>query len=531
MQIIKRSFQEVPQFSERDRAYTLGDQSLRNFYAYQVDLDTFEQVIDDRKKMKVNRELLVTTLKAQLARYVTKAADTEKLVESLLNENTFTVITAHQPSLFTGPLYFIYKIISTIRLSRELKSAYPAYNFVPVFISGGEDHDFEEINHLNIFGKTLKWENDASGPTGKMETDTLQKVLGELGAILGESDAAKKVYEQIKLHYGSGKNYGRATLSFVNDLFGKYGLVVASMDESDFKRAFIPAIKKEIFEQLSASKVQETQEALSDAGFKSQAHAREINFFYMEKGIRERIVEENGSYQVLNTALSFSKTELEKLIEDHPEKFSPNVVMRPLYQETIMPNLAYIGGGGELAYWLERKSQFQTFDVFYPMLIRRNSVLWVDKGNQKKINKLGLSIIDFFDRKDRIIKKFVSEQAETELDFSSQLSAIEKPIDEIIALAKKVDPTLAKSSEAEKVRLLKQVDQMTSRIKRAEKQKHEVGNNQIEKIKEKLFPNNGLQERVDNFIPFYLKHGDKYFDVLLEHLNPLEKEMVIVVEE
>ena len=452
------------------------------------------------------------------------------LIKSFESDNTFSVITAHQPSLFTGPLYFVYKILSTIHLSRILKNEYPESNFVPVFVSGGEDHDFDEINHLQLFNQTVSWENDESGPVGKMNTSGLSEVLNKMKEILGEQPAAQDLHSLLTKHYGQSKPYGQATLSFVNELFAKYGLIVFNMDNKALKTAFIPSIKKEIFEQASATLVNQTQDQLAEAGFKSQAHARDINFFYMKKGIRERIVFENDMYSVLNSDIQFSKSELDQYIDENPDHFSPNVVTRPLYQETILPNLAYIGGGGELAYWLERKTQFEAFGIFYPMLIRRNSVLWVDAGSQKRMDKLGLNLDDFFGNKDAIVKSFVNLQATSELDFSEQIDGVAKHVDQLIEQGKQVDASLGKALEAEKTRLMKSLDQMSNRIVRAEKQKHDVSIKQIEKLKSKLFPKNGLQERVDNFIPFYLKHGETLFDTLLAALNPLEKDMVIVIE-
>jgi len=530
IQIQKKDFGAIPQFSVRDKAYTLEDQRLDKFSKYTASLESFETVIADRKKFPVNRPLLVHALLNQYKAYGMGEEKTLQVIKSLESENTFSVVTAHQPSLFTGPLYFVYKILSTIHLSRVLQKTYPTYNFVPVFISGGEDHDFDEINHLQLFNQTVSWENDEAGPVGKMNTSSLIPTLAKMEEILGEQSSAKKFHALLTKHYGQSNSYGQAALTFVNELFEQYGLIVFNMDNRLLKEAFIPVIKAEIFEERSAPLVNETQEKLAEVGFKSQAHARDINFFYMTKGVRERIVFEDGKYKVLNTALEFSKEALETYIEEHPDHFSPNVVTRPLYQETILPNLAYIGGGGELAYWLERKSQFEAFNTFYPMLIRRNSVLWVDNGSRKKIEKLGLSVDDFFGDKDGIVKSFVTLHSTAELDFSDQKARIKQEVDQLIEQGKQIDPTLGKSLEAEKTRLTKSVDQMASRIVRAEKQKHDVGIKQIEKLKTKLFPKNGLQERVDNFIPFYLKHGDTFFETLLAELNPLEKDMVIFIE-
>ena len=303
------------------------------------------------------------------------------------------------------------------------------------------------------------------------------------------------------------------------------------MNHPDLKRLFIPQIKEEIFNQPSQALVQATAEELTKIDFKPQAFPRAINFFYLRENLRERIVFEDGLYKVLNTDYQFTKAEMEAEIDNHPEYFSPNVVMRPVYQEVVMPNLAYIGGGGELAYWLERKSQFAHFDVFYPMLIRRNSVMWLDKGTTKKLRKLDIGITDLFQDTDSVIRLFVESQSTEALEINQEKGQISKAFDAITEKGKKIDPTLAKAFGAEKAKLLKTLGQLEGRLIRAEKQKHEVGLNQIRSIKDKLYPNNGLQERYDNLLGFYLKYGRGFFDFLLEHLNPLEKKMLVVLDE
>ena len=522
-------YAEVPQVSSRDKAYARADKALTPFYKYPVVIDSFAQIIEDKKNDKTNREVLVNVLIEQYNKIgmSTNVADN---VRSLQHNNTFTIVTAHQPSLFTGPLYYIYKIISTINLAKKLNAHLPEYNFVPVFITGGEDHDFEEMNHANIFNKKLIWENEESGSVGAMKTDSLKNVLAELKNILGESDSAKKVYELMENAHTKFDTYSDAALSLVNTLFEKDGLVSINTNHPNLKREFIPIIKDEVFNQASKPFVEATAEKLNAAGFKTQASPRDINFFYLNPQIRERIVFENNRYEVLNTDISFSKEEMEKEIENHPEHFSPNVIMRPLFQELILPNLAYIGGGGELAYWLERKTQFEHFNLNFPMLIRRNSAVWIDKGAKKKLTKLGLSTTEFFNETEGLIKAFVKNNSESELNFSEEKKELNVIFEKIKEKTKQVDSTLEKSVLAEAAKQIKSLENLESRVHRAEKQKHETSINQMRSLKEKLFPANGLQERKDNFMGFYLKHGDAYFETLKDIFDPLEKSFVVIEE-
>ena len=523
-------FTNVPQLSSKDVAYASDDPSLRSFFKYDVTIDAFASIIADKKKDPVDRMVLVKVLNSQYAQ-LERHELVDKNIESLLKEDTFTITTAHQPSLCTGPLYFILKIISTINLSRQLNAHYPNNHFVPIFLTGGEDHDFEEINHTHLFNKTLTWENEESGAVGAMKTDSLGAVLEELKEILGNSDRAVAAYKIIEEAYTGQDTYGKATVQLVHELFKNYGLVVFDPSHPDLKALFKPYIAKEIFEQPSKELVEHTAAQLVEAGFSGQAHAREINFFYLRDQMRERIVQNGQGFEVLNSDYKFSEEELRKEVEEHPERFSPNVIMRPLYQELTLPNLAYIGGGGELSYWLERKAQFEHFGLNFPMLIRRNSALWIDKGGVKRMKKLGLSVEDLFGDTEELIKAFVSEKSENELDLSAEKAQLEALYTAIKEKADQVDQTLGKTVLAEQAKQIKSFEQLQGKLMRAEKQRHEISINQIRGLKQKYFPNNGLQERYDNFLAFYTRYGNEFFDTLLEHLNPLQKGFVVLVED
>ncbi len=522
-------YAEVPQVSSRDKAYAKEEEALKQFYKYSTEYSSFAQIIEDKKKDDTNREILVKALLQQYSK-LGMHENVKSNIDKLNEQNTFTLVTAHQPSLFTGPLYYIYKIISTLNLAKKLNSFLPDYQFVPVFVTGGEDHDFEEMNHVNLFTKQLLWENEEKGSVGAMKTATLKDVLAELKEILGESENAKAIYDLMERSHTKFDTYSDAALSLINELFGKDGLVCLNMNQADLKREFIPIIKDEIFNQASQPLVEATAEKLNEVGFKTQASPREINFFYLNPQIRERIVFEDDRYQVLNTDISFSKEELEKEIDNHPEHFSPNVIMRPLYQELILPNLAYVGGGGELAYWLERKTQFEHFNLNFPMLIRRNSAVWIDKGTKKRIEKLGMTSTGLFLETEELIKIFIEENSEGELNFSEEKLELQAIFERVKNKTIEIDASLGKTVLAEAAKQIKSLENLENRVMRAEKQKHEISINQLRKLKEKLFPSNGLQERKDNFMAFYMKHGEAYLDTLKDIFDPLEKSFVVIEE-
>jgi bacillithiol biosynthesis cysteine-adding enzyme BshC len=530
MQPERIPFAEVPQFSARDKAYILQDPSLRSFYKHPAQIEQFDEVIAIRDTFSTDRELLHRVFRKQYDQLPEQAAVSVQ-VEALKNSQTYTVITAHQPCLFTGPLYFIYKILSCINLAGQLSARYPDKHIVPVFIIGGEDHDFEEINHLHLFGRRLEWHQEQGGAVGRLSVATLRPVLDELQQLLGDREDALALFEMVERNFTSYPAYGQTMQAFLHELFGERGLLVFNMDDAELKRAFLPMIKREIFEHVSKDLVEETQQQLETLGYIGQAHAREINFFFLQEGSRRRIVEEGAGFRILDSDKYFSREELEMELETHPERFSPNVVMRPLYQELILPNLAYIGGGGEIAYWLERKTQFEAFGLPFPMLIRRNSVLWIDHGSAKKMEKLNLEISDLLPDIDHIIRHFVEREAGEPLDLTNEKAQIQALFERIALHAEEIDPTLIGYIGSEGVKQLKSLEQIEGRLMRAEKQKHETAIKQLRALKQKLFPGNGLQERHDNFLGVYLKNRKDWFDVLQQHLNPLDTDFLVFRED
>ena len=527
MQIERIPFSEVPQFSKRDVAYATGSEDLRPFSKYPVTLEAFADVMRDKAKDDTDRELLADELEKQFAELPEKAAVTEQ-TRHLRSPQTFTVVTAHQPSLFFGPLYFVLKICSTINLARQLNERYPDKHVVPVFISGGEDHDFEEVNHTYVYGNRIGWDDKQGGPVAAYATESLGDALAQLKDILGDRDTAQDIYGKIETAFTENKTHGRATVALAHELFGDYGLVVADMSRPAFKAAFRPMMEREIFESVSQPLIETAQAKLEKLGYSGQAHAREINLFYLTPNRRDRIVREDGKFRVLDTDKRFTEEELRQELQEHPERFSPNVVMRPLFQELIFPNLAYIGGGGELAYWLERKEQFATFGLNFPMLIRRNSVLWIDKSNQKKLEKLDLDYRELFRDADLIIRDYVAAESENELSLADELAELEQLFQGIAKKAEEIDPTLAKAVMGEHARQAKAVENLEGRLRRTEKQRFETSMNQIRGLRDKLFPENGLQERYDSFLNFYLQEGDAMFDTLVEHLDPLQDGLVVI---
>jgi len=311
-------------------------------------------------------------------------------------------------------------------------------------------------------------------------------------------------------------------------LFEKYGLVIIDGDDEKLKKLFIDEFKSELISRENHTLINQTSQKLKELGFKPQVTPREINLFYLQEGLRERIVFEEEKYKVLNTKIQFSETEIIQELNNYPERFSPNAPMRCMYQEKILPNLAYIGGGGELAYWFQLKEMFAANNISFPILVLRNSVLFIDKGSNKRLQKLGITPTDLFKETNFLIKEYLKNVSAVVLELKEEKKTIEAVFNAIAKKSENIDASLQAMIKAELQKSLKALKKIENRLIKSEKQKEEVAVNQIKNLKDKLFPNNSLQERHDNFISLLLFYGEDIIDELIENLNPLDKQLVVL---
>ena len=523
-------YTQTASFSKIVIDYLNGAETLKPFYSQAPSLGGIKAKIEERKKFTTNRSVLVDVLKEQYSRLET-SSPVQQNIESLLSKNTFTVCTAHQPNLFTGPLYFIYKILHAIKLAEHLKQHLPEYNFVPVYYMGSEDADFAELNHTYVDGKRLEWKKEQKGAVGRMIVDkTLIQLIDELEGQLIVEEKGAEVIELLRKAYTNGKTIQWATFELLNGLYGDYGLVVLIPDHPLLKKQMNKIFKDDLFSNKPSEIVHETSERLSEH-YNAQAYPREINLFYLKDDIRERIEKRKDRFFVLNTELSFNEEELKKELKNHPERFSPNVILRGIYQETILPNLVFVGGGGELAYWLQLKDLFSCYGVPYPVLVLRNSFLVIEDKWQKKIAQLGLGLPNIFKPENDLMNQMAKEKAEHPVSLNGNFERAEELFQQIQTQALQVDATLSKHVAAIQTRSLKALQELEKKMLRAEKRKHAELNGQIQKLKTALFPNDGLQERVENFSRFYAKWGRSFIEELYKHSLAMEQEFMLLIEQ
>lgn len=489
----KVAFADVHSFSSFFLDYLNQQKALRPFYSHSPDLDNFAAQMTAKSTFPKNqRELLVDELKKQYAS--SECSETVKQnIASLSSDRTFTVTTGHQLNIFTGPLYFIYKIVTAINACRQLARTYPGYHFVPVYWMASEDHDFEEISYFNLYGKTYTWQTDQTGAVGRFNPKSIVQLMKE---IPGDTKLFAKAY-------GEHDTLSDAVRYYVNQLFGSEGLVVIDADRRSFKKTISRVIHDDLFDHTIRKHIDATDAKLRAQRFEPAVHPRDINFFYLDQGIRSRIERTDDLFGVVDTAIRFSKSQIETMMEVEPEKFSPNVVLRPLYQEMILPNLAYVGGPAELVYWLQLKGVFDHYLTPFPILLPRNFALVIDGATNRKFQKTDLKIKDLFDDKNTLFNRWVQKHSTHPLALAASIKKVRAIFDQVKSTATAIDGTLGALVDAESTKTIQRFEKVEKKMLKAEKRRHADKLRQIEAVKDALFPGGGLQERSDNFLGFY----------------------------
>lgn len=493
----------------------VGRLFTEEMFAHQIEAKQFEFTPE-------KRSVLVSALKKQYSAISNNRPDLDRLMVP----NTFTVTTGHQLTLLAGPTYFVVKILEVIKLAQELKSKHPSADFIPVFWMASEDHDFQEIQSTNIFNNPMSVDYKQRGPVGRFSIEHLEAFKAEVLDFFGED---KRMEIEPLLNAYDGSNLADATRNLVHHLFGAQGLVIVDGDDAELKQLFTSTIKTELKTGATEIAVHKTNESLEADGFKIQVHVRPINLFYIEDGFRERIIRTDDGFEAGDK--TWSESELMELVDEDASRFSPNALLRPVYQETILPNLAYVGGAGEISYWLQLKGVFDAFNVIYPIIKVRNSIVWIDKTTMKRMDKINMFWTKVFEDVDALKKDYVQDHASEELDFRVMDKLALELTNEMEARTISVDPNLNQYAESESRRLEKQLEGLKAKLIKLSKSQHDVAMNAIEVIKERLFPNGGLQERSANFLTF-CADGEiqTRLNELFDALDPFSERLIVLME-
>lgn len=510
------------------RDYLTGFSSMSQFAAFSPDMEGVEEAVTKRTFGESERATLVQVLSGQAggSKYATELV--KKQIQSLGSENTFTVTTGHQLCLYGGPMFFLYKILSALHLANKLKERFPEKHFVPVYWMASEDHDFPEVNHIWLRDRKLEWNTAQTGKVGAFKLDGIERFHEQVQETLG-FPLPQKTLEELRKIYSPAKTLAEATRDFAYWVFAEQGLVVIDPDDARLKGIFEPVMRRELETSFSQQAVQSSNDALQSKGYKIQVSPRGINLFYLGEGKRERLVETEEGFALADGSKRWEGKVLFSELESNPEKFSPNVVLRPVYQECILPNIAYIGGPGELSYWLQLKEAFADAGVFFPAVVLRDMFYLFDQKTGRKVRQTGLAHKDLFLSEHAQFKKALKQVADHEGAIDKAKDSLEKMYGMLAVRAEETDKTLKKAVEARKHKALKEMDALGRQFIRSEKRKNSELLQRIEDVHRALFFNNVPRERIDNWLN-HSANPSELANSLLETCNPFNGVKLIELE-
>ncbi len=473
---------------------------------------------------QAQRENLTGVLKDQYSDFNLSEKQFQNLTK-LQADNTFTVTTGHQLNLFTGPAFFIYKILQTIKLAEVLKHQFPTHYFVPLFWMASEDHDFAEINHFRTVENYYETKGNSGGAVGRIKVEDLFFIT-QFENEFKDSVFGTELILLLKKAYQIGNTFTQATQIIVHELFADYGLLVIDGDDARLKKDMTSLFKEELLHQQVYAKAENMVALLTEKYGKVQVNPREINLFYLTE-TRNRISFEDDQFVIIDSDVVFSAEEILAELENHPERFSPNALLRPVFQEKILPNLAYIGGNAEIMYWLELKDYFQHINLPFPLLVPRNSILMLEEKTLNKIEKFKLDISDFFKNFAAVTKDLVMQGNEIAPYLREQEKALQHQFLGLKKRAELTDKTFFNLVEAEETRQLKSFGRMKKRLLRAEKIKQEEKLDQLQLLFSTVHPGNTWQERIYNFSVFYADLGPAWLYTCYEEIVVEKSELII----
>lgn len=495
------------------------------YSAFTFSLGNLRKKIAERENFgDEKRRVLHSALKKQYSEIETTPAQANN-IDALLLNNTFTVTTGHQLNLFTGPAFFIYKILQTIKTAEYLNGTFPGKNFVPVFWMATEDHDFEEIKNFKTDQNLYEISEEAGGAAGRIQISD-NSFIHAFEKEFRDTVYGTELILLVKKAYAQGRSLSQAVLDVVQHLFANDGLICIDGDDAELKKAVTDIFKDELLNSSLKEHTAEKVEMLAGTYGKVQVNPRGINLFHLS-ATRNRIDRLGDAFALADTESVFSESQMLEELDRSPETFSPNALMRPVYQEAILPNIVYIGGNAEIMYWLELPDYFKYLALPFPVLVPRCSMLFLPEKTFSKISKLGLEIEDFFTDFNSIINQKIMSGSALQEILNLKQSELEQSYEALKKHAEMTDRTFKNLVAAEEKRLLNSFVRMKKRLLRAEKIKQGEYLERMENLYQLVHPRGSWQERVYNFSVWYSEFGPLWIRYCYRVIDVEKSDLII----
>ena len=454
-------------------------------------------------------------------------------IDALLNDNTVAIVTGQQVGLFTGPLYTIFKTLTTLKLVETLAVRYPDYNFVPVFWLEGEDHDYEEVNSIKILSATndvqefrheLKKSADDQnlGAVGKIEFDeTIESIFANLDQSLIQTEFKSKVLELFRTAYQKGMTFNRSFAHMMNVLLENSGLVFLDPNDKEVKKLLAPLFQRELAETPKFCQLVVDQSAELEKQYHAQVKPKSVNLFFFHKGGRYLLEPRPDGYSLKGTRQHLSREFVIDAAKNTPELFSSNVVLRPICQDWLLPTLAYVAGPSEVAYFGQLRTLYEAVNIPMPIIYPRASATVIEEKADKVLDRFSVSVVDIFRDVEFVKEKVATEVSEVNLEevFGGTSFSIQEALEGISPVLQKIDPTLIGALENVSKKTAANIEGLKERAVAAQKRQHEVSLRQIDKVTNLVFPQSNFQERELNVLYFLNKYGLEFLRWLYGELK------------
>lgn len=524
------SYDKTHRFSALIEAYLAQEPHLKPFFEHPLGYSGVQDAIEERKSFtSEQRNLLAQALKRQYQGQY-QPAQLDDLLARLEKPQTFTITTAHQTNLLLGPVYLIYKVMHTIVLAEQLKQKFPDNDFIGVYYLGSEDNDWDELDHFYYQQQKYQWKTDQTGAFGSaVVDDALLALISTWKEVVlkDKNPFQADLVDAIEASYQKGKSITEANRHLIHLIFKNEDLLIIDGNDVGLKNAFKHIMKDDLIHHHAEHLVQKTSEHINTY-YKTQAFARPINLFYLLDGVRERIEFINEHFHVVDTDIKWTKEALLEVLDQHPERFSPNVILRPVFQELILPNVAFVGGGSEVGYWMQLIEVFKHYKVPFPVLILRQSLTFFEEELINDWEKMDLSLEYIFESTDDLWKKEATKHLPEALDLTAKKAKVLSILEQLQDPIKELDATLSYSLGAVENKINYQLEILEKKILRAQKRNLNTYKEAISDIQEKAFPyGGGLSERKEGFFMYYEMGGQNWINFLKNHTDPLGKLFIV----
>jgi bacillithiol biosynthesis cysteine-adding enzyme BshC len=480
------------------------------------------------------RNDLVKILKIQNRKWQASAKSLENL-DKLSQPDALAVVTGQQAGLYGGPLYTAYKILTAVKMCNRLKTAHPEHSFIPVFWLEAGDNDFGEVNHfqvLDIANQLVRLElplppDDHRSVYRRTVSSRINDIHKKLQEIFPPNDFRDQVLNRLKNIYHEGENFAEAFARWVHAFFGEFGVVVINPSDPDIARLAKPIFHEALkgwTDILNAFTV--VNRKLSDKGFHNQIQLdkkQTLLFFEDDQGSRSRIDGNKNSFFVKSASApqKYSRDDLMNIVEKEPYRFTPNVALRPVLQDWLLPTVVYVGGPSEISYAAQLKPVYDFLGVEEPVFRPRIRISMIEKKINKVVEKLQLNYQDIFQKRENLVREHVHAQSDKLLAsvFEDTRQQLSRSMKKIAGQLRELDPTLQGTVDKTTDHLQETVRKLREKADEAMKHKMETEVNQIEKVLNNLFPQGIFQERILNLIQYQVKYGPQFLRELYNSVD------------